>query len=330
MSETVADVARGDGQEGITWRPPVQDDVPAIVALYDVCCDADGTYRAAPSEILDHWDSQSISPSTDALMGFTEEGTLVSAIWSIVPESVETLRRAFGYENRIHPEYRTEAMRDRSLDWWEVRSRQRLANHDDDLPRLLYQFVFAQQTAEIAYYESRGYEIVRYFHELGRSLAAPLGPVVMPPAIEIRPLETNRADAHKIRNVAFRDHWGSQPATVAAWAETFNEFYMPDASFVAYEGDEPVGYILSAVYPHDFEDRGWPHFWIEAIGTLRSHRKRGIASGLISMAMETMRRVGMEFVILGVDAENPTGAYGLYERLGFGKLREEIALEKKA
>jgi ribosomal protein S18 acetylase RimI-like enzyme len=318
------------GPTGIDWRPPITDDVPAIVILHDVCCDADDTHRAAPSEILDFWESKGITPSTDALVGFADDGELVATIWSIVSPGAETKRRAFGHENRIHPEYRTDAVRDFALGWWEARSRQRFAEHDDELPRLLYQYVYQHEVAEIEYYESRGYEIVRYFHELGRDLLDPLDPVVLPDEIDVRPMETNRGDALTVRNAAFRDHWGGQPVSSEQWPEFFTGAYLPGVSYVAYDGGIPVAYLIAARFPHDFEDRGWPHFWIEGIGTVRSHRRRGIATGLIATAMEAMKKDGMEYAILDVDAENSTGAYSVYEDLGFRQLRAEVALEKNA
>ena len=319
-----------DDTSGVRWRPPVKADVPAIVALQDACYDVDNTHRTTPSEILDHWGSQSVDPPVDALMGFTADGQLVATIWSIVSSGVRTKRRGFGYENRIHPEHRTDAIRDFALAWWEARCRQRFAEHDDELPRLLYQYVYQHLLSEIAYYESRGYEIVRHYHELGRDLRDPLGPVSMTPGIEVRSMEGNRDDALTVHNAAFRDHWGSQPVAVEQWSESFAESYLPDASYVAYDGEVPVAYLLSVAYPHDFVDRGWPHFWIDGVGTKRSHRGRGIASSLIAKAMRTMKNGGMEYAILGVDAESPTGAYGVYEALGFRQLRGEIALEKKA
>jgi len=42
-----------------------------------------------------------------------------------------------------------------------------------------------------------------------------------------------------------------------------------------------------------------------------------------------MNKDGMEYAVLGVDAENPTGAYGVYKKLGFHQLRAEVALQKK-
>ena len=114
------------------------------------------------------------------------------------------------------------------------------------------------------------------------------------------------------------DHWGSQPIEPHIWA-SFNaaEFFEPDTSWVAYDGSTPVSYVTTAKYPHDFADRGRTEAWIEGVGTLRSHRGRGIASALVTMAIRGFRDQGLQFACLGVDSENPTGANQIYERLGF-------------
>ena len=314
----------------MVWRAPLESDAQAIAALHDACFEVDHTYRMVESEILEHWDSTSLDPSTDALVGFSSEGQLVVAIWTILPDGAETKHRAYGYQNRIHPSVRSEQMSDFVLAWWEARSGQRFATIDDDLPRVFFQDSYSHLTDEIDFFISRGYTIVRYFHELGRDLSVPIEPVEFPDGIEVRPLDGHEEDARLVHNDSFRDHWGSQPVPKKRWLRQFNEFFMPEASFVAYDQDTPVAYLLSSRYPHDFDDRGWPHAWIEGIGTARAYRGKGIASALIAKAMGAMADDAMQYAVLGVDAENPTGAYGLYENLGFTLLRGEVMLSKDA
>ncbi len=45
--------------------------------------------------------------------------------------------------------------------------------------------------------------------------------------------------------------------------------------------------------------------------------------------MRAFVSLGMDFAILGVDSENPTGAHGLYEALGFVHDRRSIAYIKQ-
>jgi ribosomal protein S18 acetylase RimI-like enzyme len=51
--------------------------------------------------------------------------------------------------------------------------------------------------------------------------------------------------------------------------------------------------------------------------TRRPWRKRGLANALIARSLAVIKERGMDTTILGVDADNPTGALGLYERNGF-------------
>jgi ribosomal protein S18 acetylase RimI-like enzyme len=74
---------------------------------------------------------------------------------------------------------------------------------------------------------------------------------------------------------------------------------------------------MSASWPHDFPDRGFRHSWILSLGVIPGHRGRGLASALITLAMRDFVADGMEYAMLDVDSANPTGAYGLYESLGF-------------
>ena len=330
MSDTPAAALPQPDFDGMVWRAPFKSDAAAIAALHDACFEVDDTYRMVESEMLDHWDSTSLDPSTDALVGISGDGVLVVVIWTILPDGAETKRRAYGYENRIHPTVRSERMSDFVLAWWEARSRQRFAAIGDDIPRVLFQTPFSHLSDEIDFYTSRGYEIARYFHELGRDLSMPIGFIALPDGIEVRPLEGNKEDALLVHNDSFRDHWGSQPVTAQRWSKSFDEFFMPEASFVAYDGGTPIAYVNSSKYPHDFDDRGWPHAWVEGVGTARSHRRLGLASALISRAMASMVENGMEYTILDVDADSSTGAYGLYETLGFTQLRAEVMLSKEA
>ncbi len=58
------------------------------------------------------------------------------------------------------------------------------------------------------------------------------------------------------------------------------------------------------------------HGWVGEIGVLATHRGRGIAGALLRRSFATFAARGVGRVMLAVDAENPTGATALYERVG--------------
>ena len=64
-------------------------------------------------------------------------------------------------------------------------------------------------------------------------------------------------------------------------------------------------------------DNAVGHHYIGSVGTRRPWRKRGLASALMSETIAAAAADGKTVTSLGVDADNPTGALGVYERLGF-------------
>jgi len=91
----------------------------------------------------------------------------------------------------------------------------------------------------------------------------------------------------------------------------------PCFSFVAYAGSEPAGFVLSEEYEGYNEQIGGRDLFIGLVGTRRVARGRGIASALLTRALAQAREVGFISGSLVVDSDSPTGAVGLYERVGF-------------
>jgi ribosomal protein S18 acetylase RimI-like enzyme len=131
-----------------------------------------------------------------------------------------------------------------------------------------------------------------------------------------------------VRNESFADHWGSTPTDPEAWehalATAGNRL---DLSFLALDGDRVVGVCRNGHFPDDEAVTGRRDGWILQVGVVRSHRKRGIASALIAASHAAFRDAGMTHAALGVDSENPTGAYQLYERLGYRPMRRSITYQ---
>jgi len=62
--------------------------------------------------------------------------------------------------------------------------------------------------------------------------------------------------------------------------------------------------------------------WVESLGACPKWRRRGLGEALLSSAFRALHQRGLRQVGLGVDAENPTGALRLYERVGMRKVRQ--------
>ncbi|MCB1247415.1 MAG: GNAT family N-acetyltransferase [Acidimicrobiia bacterium] len=310
---------------GLSWRPATPDDADAIVVLQDACFEIDGGYREVAEEIRERFDSPMLDVESDTLLGLDDTGAVMVSIWNyVVPEPVDSWKV---YDDTyVHPDIRTPEIRDAVLDWWMQRALERVSD-DVALPIEYHQHVYpATQQGEIAYLESRGFTPSIWFDELRRDLAQPIPKPAIPKGMTLVPFFDTPSDAAlRARNDAFRDHRGSQPWTRELWDDRINvTSRAPEASFAVLEGETVVAYVWSGLYPQDWDDRGYSEGWIESVGTIRSHRGRGLARSVINAAMASFKAAGIEYATLEVDAENPTGATGLYASLGFERVRGYI------
>jgi ribosomal protein S18 acetylase RimI-like enzyme len=97
---------------------------------------------------------------------------------------------------------------------------------------------------------------------------------------------------------------------------------------VAWDGDQVAGLVINTIYERENEMEGVKVGWLDSVATRRAWRRRGLAGALIARSLAVLRDRGMDVAGLGVDAENPTGALGLYESFGFSKLRSHVFYRK--
>jgi ribosomal protein S18 acetylase RimI-like enzyme len=170
-----------------------------------------------------------------------------------------------------------------------------------------------------------GFEPVRRFLEVARPTAAPVPDVAAPQGLELVQWSPEHDEAARLCHVeAFADHWGSEPRTAEEWAQwyTGHRGFRPDLSVLALHPatGEVASLVLTAAYPADWEHEP-VEAWINTVGTRRAWRGQGVARWLMADALRKIASAdtGFQRAILGVDAENPTGALGLYRSLGFAE-----------
>ncbi|MBA2299568.1 MAG: GNAT family N-acetyltransferase [Chloroflexi bacterium] len=71
------------------------------------------------------------------------------------------------------------------------------------------------------------------------------------------------------------------------------------------------------IWAAENEELGVARGWLEHISVRRPWRRRGLGRAITAEALRRLAAAGMTDAMLGVDADNPTGALGLYEGLGF-------------
>ena len=227
--------------------------------------------------------------------------------------------REYRVHGVVHPEWRRRGIGTAVLAHNEQHVRELTASHETDRPRVYGAFAADRQPARIRLLEGAGYQRVRWFFDMGRPLVDDVPEVPLPEGLEVKPMTPEL-----IRRVweadveAFQDHWGGfddSDASFRRWTESPD--FDPSLWVVAFDGDEVAGGVLNGIYAEENAAIGRRRGWLDSVFTRRAWRRRGLARALIARSLVLLRERGMESAALGVDAENPTGALGLYESVGF-------------
>jgi len=203
------------------------------------------------------------------------------------------------------------------------------AAHDTDRPRYLGLWTNEQATGALALAESEGFGRERWFFEMERPAIDRDLPDVppMPDGLEVRPVTLEQAWQLWEADVeAFRDHWGGFDASEASfrrWVE--RPEWREELFVIAWDGDEIAGGVINSVYVEENEALGVRRGWLDSVFTRREWRKRGLARALIARSLHVLAAQGLDAAALGVDADNPSGALGLYESFGFGVMHRGSA-----
>ena len=219
----------------------------------------------------------------------------------------------------VHPEFRHRGIGRSILRHNEARLRQVAGAHPDETTRMFGAWVADREGGARELLTSEGYGPVRFGFAMRRPTLEDLPAVSLPEGIEIRPVaEEHLRPIHDADNEAFRDHWGHRESTEEDFRWLVNA---PDRDTslwrVAWDGTDVAGSVITFVFKSENEVLGVRRGWLERISVRRPWRRRGLATALIASALEGLRDAGMDDAMLGVDAENPTGALQLYEALGF-------------
>lgn len=308
----------------VELRPALADDIPAIHALNRIIETGDQIPIVTPIEEFEEWiDDPHFSFEDDSRLALVDDEVVGFArLWH--RPSTEVQSRVF-LVGGVDPSHRRSGIGSSLFSWQLDRGREILAEAPANLPRYLRTMAYEFEKEAIALYEKHGLKPVRYYYELIRPISE-VSPIPGTPGIAIVAWDPARdEELRQVTNAAFADHWGSTPVDPEAWRHRMESFGVRmDLSLMAVDGDQIVGMLLAAHFPGDEEITGRLDGWISTLGTLRSHRKRGIASALVLTACHAFRETGLSHAALGVDSESQTGAYRLYQQLGFTELNKSV------
>ena len=306
----------------LRWAPPRREDDPdfaALLAAMEAVDQRGETFELA--DLDDEWRSVWSHPDTDSIMVW-DGPQLVGFVWLTVRPGQREAHK-IGQWGGVRPSHRRRGIGTQLVAWAIDRAAEVAPTLDEGLPVKLETDAAAHQTDLLAVTARAGYEPVRHFLEIARPTTAP-PPTVRPTVgLELVPWAPEVDEEARLCHVeSFADHWGSEPRTREEWEQwyTGHRAFRPDLSLLAVDPStsEVAGLVLCAAYPQDWATVP-REAWVNTVGTRRAWRGRGVASWLMSESLQRIAAAddGFERAILGVDAENPTGALSLYRRLGF-------------
>ncbi len=323
------------GLPAAAWRPLTLDDIPAYVRLMEAARVADGESEVSTEETARHDLADPMLPlATNSLVLAEPDGTLRGCVLISERPPGETTRRLH-VEERTDPSVRDLGVGDALLDWTDARAYELLAGQPADLERYVDTFMAVSRREAFERFERHGYRPVRWFMEMRRDLGQPVP--TEPDLDGIRLAIVADDDDPELRerlrvahNEAFADHWGTEPIPPETWDHVFvgHPFFRADLSLIAFDGDQIAGYSSNYVAEPEWEATGVREGWIGQLGVRRQWRRRGLATALLVRSMNVFSAAGLEAATLGVDTENPTGAVGIYERVGFREIRRAVRLRK--
>ena len=230
----------------------------------------------------------------------------------------------------VHPRHRRRGIGGALFRHNLARIEARTAVEDPDGGARLRAHAEDSEIGHITLLEGGGFAPVRHFFLMRRATLDDIPDVSLPDGLTIR---TVRPEDHRAiwdaEDEAFRDHWGAHAHTEHEFQATFGRSELDtDLWSVAWDGDAIAGVVQTWIWATENEQLSVNRGWLERISVRRPWRQRGLGRALTANALVKLRDAGMTEAMLGVDSQNPTGALGLYERLGFEMHQRSIAYDR--
>ena len=305
--------------EGIEARPIDKGDADAWAELLAAKekVDQEGENYDA-QDLIDELEDPHLDPETDTI-GLWAEGRMIAYGKLHAAEAVIDIDRV-GTEGTVHPEWRRRGIGTALMPWLINRAGElHAAKHPEATGEVTSTRISTNIGAE-RLFQKFGFEERRYFFDMKRPLDQPVPEVALEGGLRLVPFDTWMDEALRLaHNEVFRDHWGSTPKDPDSWRTWFTgaRAIRGGSSYVVLDGDTIAAYVLGYEYEADTEATGIRELYLGQVGTVKSYRGRGLARATLAKVLRKAAQTGYQRSGLGVDADNPTGALGLYERLGF-------------
>jgi len=292
-------------------------DLQPICDLLNLCDEVDKLDEGfAVDDLRTELSSPELDSARDIRLWEDEAGRLVAYGLMWIFKDVEEPNGYLYW--RVDPQVRGSGIESSVIEWASERMRE--VSHEVGKPvRLLSQardfYTYGREVLE-----AHGFEIVRYGFKMARNLDEPIPDMDFPNGYTLRTATEDDMEGWvDCFNQSFIDHWNPHPTTVEIHKHWLTHAkYRPELDFIATASDGTIAaFCFCWIDPEDNERKNRKDGWVELLGTRRGHRKIGLGKAILLAGMRKLKDEGMNRAVLGVDAQNPTGALGLYESVGF-------------
>jgi mycothiol synthase len=316
---------------GFTSQAARMDDLEAAVDLFNRYSQVHLGIRDVEVDELRHeWNTPRFDLQSDTRLAFTAEGKLVGyvEVWMTSNPPVHPWVWV-----RVDPDFEGLGIGEHLMSWAEWRARKGFARVPKNA-RVAYRAgAYSNIETTKRLFEEMGMELIRHsFRMLIEMESMPPEPR-WPEGIDVRVFnpEKDAEAVYRADDEAFQDHFGYIEQPFEEGFERFmhhmtrGEAYDPTLWFLAMDGDQVAGVCLCRRWSHEDRETGY----VSSLGVRRPWRRLGIGLALLRHAFGEFYRRGKRKVALGVDAENLTGALGLYEKAGMHVQRQFDLYEKE-
>jgi len=261
------------------------------------------------------------------------DGETLAGYCFIDPRTTAEPVHQMRYSGTVHPAYRGRGIGGKLMAWSRTAAVLIHERHFPGRPLELHQGVDKKNTRHEELVVNAGYRPIRWFFDMQCELGVAAATAPVPDLLKGLSVVTFRSEFDEplrlANNEAFQDHWGASPQTAEVWrhAITGSRAFVPELTYLALDDatGQVAGYLVAEHYQADTETTGIKELYIALIGTRRPWRRRGIATTLIAKSLGSAARQGYQRSSLTVDADNPTGALGVYQRAGFRQYQQSTA-----
>lgn len=307
-------------------RLRLPDDVERLAAMHLRAAEADDNPERESAEEWAQWFAHPLGfdPLRDTVVAEVDGRVVAYGQARVMPDNDGSWNYTAGGE--VDPELRGRgigrAILRHNIQHQQARAARDAATAADDatpVERRLESWAFESQSRRRRLLESEGFEVVRWFFEMLRADLDGIADHRLPDGLEVRPVVAEDYRAIWAADIeAFKDHWGGMDDSDSAFEHFFGgPDFRPELWRVAWEGDQVAGVVMNRTLATFNQLTGERRGEVAGVSVRRPWRRRGLARALVADSLRALRDAGMTSAVLGVDADNPMGALGVYEANGF-------------